>query len=377
MIPGGDAGAIRAAEAACADPAAAVSRWRLLSGRKAIGCAPLYAPEEVLRAAGLLPVTVWGSTERNGTGPPVPSYLCPVARGIFSALRGALGGLLDGFVVPSTCDTLQNALEVLRLSGEGMPFFPLVFPASGTLPGAVEYLLDRFEALCEWTEEVGGSRVSWGGLERAIRVYDENRRRFAILERRMAESPGYVRAAEFDRLARSGLLMPKETHSELLDAVLARRAPAGRRDRGKVFLSGMSVPEGVMEALDRTGAVLVGNDLGWGHRYYAPQEGEGGDPFLTLVRRHLNRDPCSTLHDGAAGRDRWLVERALSAGADRVLLVQVRRCEPEGGDFPAIEQAIRDRGIPVLRLDTDLSDREGDAAAVRIGAFLEMGDPAG
>lgn len=361
MIPGGDAGAIRAAEIACADPASAVSRWKLLSGKKAIGCAPLYTPEEVLHAAGILPVTVWGTPERNGNAGRIPSFLCPVARGIFSAIRGPLGALLDAIVIPSTCDTLQNAFEVLRISGDFHPLFPLVFPVSGSLPGAAEYLLDRIEAFREWTEEVGGTPVSGGALDRSIRVYDENRQRFGLLERRMAESPGYATAKEYDRIARSGLLLPKETHSELLQAVLSRPAPKGVRPRGKVFLAGMALPEGLTEALDKAGAALVGNDLAWGHRYYVGPEVEGGDPLLSLVRRHFRRDSCSTLLD-----------RVASTGADRLLVVRVRRCEPEGGDLPAIERAVREKGIPYLCLDTDLSGREGDSLAVRIEAFLEM-----
>ncbi|GAB4366994.1 MAG: (R)-2-hydroxyisocaproyl-CoA dehydratase subunit beta [Deltaproteobacteria bacterium] len=374
MLPGGDSGAVRAAENVCADPANAVSRWKLLSGRKAVGVVPIHAPEEMAHAAGLLPVTVWGFAGRNGGAATVPSFLCPVVRGIFHEVRGPLGDLLDALVVPSTCDTLQNAFEVLRLEEGNRPLFPFVFPASRTLPGAAEYLLDRMEAFREWIGEVAGCPVSEGALERSIRVYAENRRRFRLLERRMAESPGYLRATEFDLLARSGLLMPKETHSELLEAVLARRKPASTPPRGKLFLSGMAVPEGLMETIDRAGAVLVGNDLAWGHRYYGGPEPEGGDPLLSLVRRHLGREPCSTLHDGAAGRPGWLVEQALAAGADRILLVRVRRCEPEGGDLPEIERTIRARGIPVLCIDTDLSGRERDALAVRIEAFLEMGE---
>jgi len=373
MIPGGDAEAIRAAEAACADPVLTVSRWKLLSGKKAVGCAPIYVPEEVLHAAGILPVTVWGTPERNGNAGHIPSFLCPVAREIFAAIRGPLGALLDAIVLPSTCDTLQNAFEVLRLSGESRPLFSLVLPVSGSLPGATEYLLDRIEAFREWTEKVGGVRVSGGALDRSIRVYEENRERFGLLERRMAETPGYASAREYDRIARSGLLLPKETHSVLLRAVLSRPAPAGFRARGNVFLSGMALPAGLMEALDRAGAALVGNDLAWGHRYYADPGGNVGDPILHLVRRHFRRDPCSTLHDDGPPRSLRLLERMAATGADRLLMVRVRRCEPEGGDLPEIERAVREKGIPFLCLDTDLSGREGDSLAVRIEAFLEMG----
>lgn len=374
MIRGSDAEAIRAADAACADPSLTVSRWKLLSGKKAIGCAPIYVPEEVLHAAGILPVTVWGTPEPNGNAGQIPSFLCPVARGIFSAIRGSLGSQLDALVIPSTCDTLQNAFEVLRLSGESRPLFSLVFPVSGSVPGATEYLLDRIEAFREWTETVGGGPVSGGALDRSIRVYEENRRWFGLLERRMVESPGYVTAKEYDRIARSGLLLPKETHSVLLRAVLSRPAPAGGRPRGKLFLSGMALPAGLMDAIDKARGALVGNDLAWGHRYYAGHGEEDGDPILHLVRRHFRRDFCSTLHDDGGSRAVHLLERVVATGADRLLMVRVRRCEPEGGDLPEIERTAREQGIPFLCLDTDLSGREGDSLAVRIEAFLEMGD---
>ena len=373
MIHGGADGAFRTASAACTDPAAAVSRWKMFSGRKAVGCAPLHAPEELLHAAGMLPVTVWGTEDSSpspGGGPP---FLCPVLRGIFSAIRGDLGARIDAWVFPSTCDTLQNAYEVLRLSGHPKPLFPLVFPLSGSSPGAAEFLLDRIEAFREWAEEVGGRPVSEGALDRSLRVYDGNRRRFGLLEERMAESPGYVTAEEYGWLSRAGMVLPKEAHSELLNAVLSRPAGSGSQNRGKVFLSGMLAPPGLLDTLDRAGASLVGNDLALGHRYYAGEAAGTGDAALSLVRRHLGREPCSTLHDGGIPRADFLFERIRASGADRVILVRVRRCEPEGGDLPWIAEGARERGIPFLCLDTDLSAGERGTWKVRVEAFLEVG----
>jgi benzoyl-CoA reductase/2-hydroxyglutaryl-CoA dehydratase subunit BcrC/BadD/HgdB len=373
MIPGGAAGAIRLAEAACADPAQAVSRWKLLTGRKAIGCVPLHTPEEVLHAGGLLPVTIRGSPDRNGGPGEIPADLCPVARGIFHAIRGPLGALLDAIVIPSACDTLQNLSEALRLSGDSRPFFSLTFPVSGSTPGATEDLLDRMEAFREWTEEVGGIPVSEGSLDRSIRAYDENRKWFGLLERRMAECPGYLTAREYDRIASSGQLLPKETHGELLQAILSRAAPTGVRLRGKLFLGGMTPPERLMEALDRAGAALVGNDLAWGHRYYAAPEEEVGDPLLFLVRRHFRRDSCRALPEGECSRAERLLDRVASTGADRLLIVRARRGEPEGGGLSAIERAAREKGVPYLCLDSDLSGMDGDLLGMRIDAFLEKG----
>ncbi len=366
--------AIRYAGAVRDDPAAAVRRWKALSGGKAVGCFPLYLPEEVLCAAGMLPVTLWGDEFPDAPPANIPPFLCGVVRGVFASVRGRRWDAVDAWAVPSTCDSIQNAAEVLAAGGDRRPLFPLVFPLSGELPGAFEYLLDRVEAFAEWAERVSGRAVSAGALERGIAACNENRRAFARLEDRMAEAPGSVTAAEFALLARAGSLLPKETHTGMLRAVAARGGGGGR-PRARVFLTGMMATDGVAAALDGAGAAVVGNDLGRGRRYYDGLAAESGDPAVALVRRHLSRGPCSTLHWSGAARIDALFDRVAACGADRILLLRIRQCEPEAGDAPDVAARARERGIPFLAVDAGPGDPGAAASlAVRIGAFVELGD---
>jgi (R)-2-hydroxyisocaproyl-CoA dehydratase beta subunit len=372
MFSGGADEALRFASEVCADPGAAISRWKALTGGKAVGCAPLYVPEEVLHAAGMLPVTVWGNESGAAPAPTIPSLPCSVARGIFASLRGGVGERVDAWVFPSTCGALRSACEALAASGDLRPSFPLVFHTSGEREGGAEYLLDRIEALCEWASAVAGRAVREGGLERSVRIYNENRRRFALIERRMARAPGAYSAAEYQYLARAGMVLPKEAHSEILGAALSRRAAAAPR-RAKVFLSGMAAPDAVMECLDAAGASLAGNDLALGHRYYAGRASERGDMAVSLVRRHLGREPCATLHLKGVSRVQRLFARAAAAGADRILMVRIRGCGAEEEDPPAIAREARARGIPFLCLETDLSGGERAAIRIRMETFLDAG----
>lgn len=367
--------AVRYAAAIRDDPAGAVRRWKALSGRKAVGCFPLYIPEEVLHAAGMLPVTLWGDEFPKVAPANIPPFLCAVVRGAFSSIRAGQWDAIDAWAVPSTCDSIQNSFEVLKAGGEGRPMFPLVFPLSGELPGASEYLLDRIEAFVEWAGTVSGRTVTEGALEKAIVACNDNRRMFALVEARMAETPGILTAAEFLDLARAGSVLPKETHSEILRAVLAREGARGKTPRSRVFLTGMMATGDVAAALDGAGAAVVGNDLGRGRRYYEGTAAETGDAALALVRRHLSREPCSTLHWAGRGRIDSLFRRVASCRADRVLLLRVRQCEPETGDAPDIAAEARERGVPFMALDVDPGGSGAAASlAVRIGAFVEMGE---
>ncbi len=373
-MPLGDERACRYASEVCRNPAAAVSRWKTMSGRKAAGCLPIYVPEEILHAAGMLPVTIWGNEFPPAHRSGVPAFVCSVAGGIVSAIRTGMWGDIDAWVFPSTCDTIQNAFEAVFPPEDERIRFPFVFPAFAEISGATEYLLDRMEAFREWAGRVSGREVSEGSLERSVRVYNENRRAFALLEERMAESPGYLAATDLVALAGAGMALPKEGHTEILRAVLSRsRAPSGTV-RGKIFLTGMMATGPLAEAMDSAGAAIVGNDLALGHRYYSGAPEESGDMTLALVRRHLRRDPCSTLHQSGGSRIDHLFRRFHDSGADRLLILRMRQCEPETGDLPEMAAASRERGIPFLCLDIDLKAEERASARVKIEAFVEMGE---
>lgn len=373
-MPSGTEWAYRFASEVCRNPGAAVSRWKSASGRKAAGCIPIYVPEEVLHAAGMLPVTVWGNEFSPASQAGVPAFLCSVAGGVVSAFRSGRWGEIDAWVFPSTCDTFQNAFEVLFSRDADRSRFPFVFPLSSDLPGATEYLLDRMEAFREWAGEVSGREVSEGALERSVRAYNENRRIFSRFEDRMAEAPGSISGAEFLTIAGAGMAIPKESHTEILRAALSRSFGKSGTVRTRVFLTGMMGTGPVMEALDAAGAAVVGNDLALGHRYYSGLADESGDMSLSLVRRHLRRAPCSTLHTSGRMRIEHLFQRFDASGAERLLFLRVRQCEPESGDLPDIASESRERGIPFLCLDIDHHAEEGASAKVRIEAFVEMGD---
>jgi benzoyl-CoA reductase/2-hydroxyglutaryl-CoA dehydratase subunit BcrC/BadD/HgdB len=161
------------------------------------------------------------------------------------------------------------------------------------------------------------------------------------------------------------MVLPKEVHTQILTAALSRLRVPSRTEPPKVFLTGMMATEAVMEALDSAGAAIVGNDLALGHRYYS------GSP---LARRHLRRDPCSTVHGSGGGRIEDLFRRIVACGADRLILLRMNGCESETGEIPDLAAESRERGIPFLCLNVGPHAGERASAKARIQTFLEMGE---
>jgi benzoyl-CoA reductase/2-hydroxyglutaryl-CoA dehydratase subunit BcrC/BadD/HgdB len=366
--------AFRFASEVCRNPQIPISRWKSLSGRKTAGCVPICLPEEILHAAGMLPITVWGNEYSHTSPGEGGSHVCSIAGGIISAIRAGKWREIDVWAFPATCNTFRNALDVIFPVENERLRFPCVFPDSADASGAAENMLDRVEAFCEWAGRVSGREVSEGSLDRSVRTYNENRKSFALLEERMAESPGSFSGSEFASLARAGMALPKESHTRILTAALSRLGVAVRTAPHKVFLAGMMPAESVMEALDEAGAAIVGNDLALGHRYYSGSPDEAGDIPLSLARRHLRRNSCFTVHGFGHRRTEDLFRRIVACGADRLILLRRNGCEPETAYVPDMAAESKERGIPFLCLDAGPEAKEKAAAKARIETFLDLGE---
>ena len=63
---------------ACANPREQLNRY-LEQGKQVVGCFAPYAPEELVHAAGLIPMGMWGGrTELKLAKSYLPAFACPI-----------------------------------------------------------------------------------------------------------------------------------------------------------------------------------------------------------------------------------------------------------------------------------------------------------
>src|SRR3974390_3280034 len=65
----------------CSEPYTGLAEWKKKGNRRIIGCLPMHLPEEIIHAAGILPVTILGS-KRPVTAAErcLPPYFCHPGR---------------------------------------------------------------------------------------------------------------------------------------------------------------------------------------------------------------------------------------------------------------------------------------------------------
>ena len=106
-------------------------RWCEEFQAKAIGHLPVYAPREIIDAAGMLPVGILGGGDQleiiRGDAF-YQSYICHLPRSVIELGQSGRLDFLSGVLFPSTCDVIRN------LSGMWQVLHPEVYVRYVDLP---------------------------------------------------------------------------------------------------------------------------------------------------------------------------------------------------------------------------------------------------
>jgi len=324
-------------------------------GRLAIGHLPVYAPREVIHAAGALPVALQGGGDQvdivKGDAC-FQSYICHLPRSTVElALTGELDAL-DGFLFPSTCDVIRN------LSGIWKLLFPKKYSRFLDLPQAFDastggaFYLHDLEALRSELHGLGGLEPDDARLAASIALYDENRRALDRLYALRRESPWLCSSDEAFLLVKAGGLLEVTEHTALLDAFVAAapRRQRKKEDRIRLLLIGAfceQPPLGVLRTLERSGAYVVDDDLNLGARWLEGDVAASGRPLEALVSAYLTRSTwASTRFEHDEPRGAQLVKRVKRAGADGVVFAAPSFCDPALLDQPPLQKALTEAGVP-------------------------------
>jgi benzoyl-CoA reductase subunit C len=346
-------------------------------GRRAVGYLCSYVPEEMIDAAGLVPVRVRGNADPlRQVDAHLQSFTCALCR---STLDQLLAGQLDfmaGTVFAHTCDALQAQADLWRMNANDDHLVAVVMqPAHLGAPAARPYLvaeLTRFrDRLAEWA----GQPIDDEALLTGIGLYDETRR----LIQALGGMRRRLNAAEYFAVLDAVHVMPRDLLNPVLQALLAelesmpeRPGGAPARRAARLFLTGAVLDEPrLLDLIDDLGAVVVGDDLCTGTRHFSGQVGVTGDPFGSLADYYLNRPPCPAKYHPAHDPARYLVEQASAAGAEGVVFLLEKFCEPHAFDHALVIPALDQAGLPHLMLEMEQTPSL-EALRTRLEAFVEM-----
>ncbi|MDQ7851269.1 MAG: 2-hydroxyacyl-CoA dehydratase [Armatimonadota bacterium] len=364
------------------DPAfTAVRRWKEAHPyQKVVGCYPVYSPIELVHAAGALPVGIIGGgnqVEIAHADARFQSFICSIVKSTLElGLTGRLD-LLDGIFFHSICDPARNLAAVFARNFPNLRVEYIHYPQNLASPTAVTYFRAELERIRAALAEITGRSIADEALHDSIVLYNRWRTRIRHLYELRQAAPEKLPAAEAYTLLRAGTLMPVEEHLPLLEAAL-RKIPgrtAKRQDRIRVVVEGAfceQPPVDLIAAIEQAGCYLLDDDLLLGWRWFTGDVPEDGDPLEALATSYIDRSVyCGTKHDTRAPKAAHLVQRVRALGADAVLFLCAKFCEPALFDYALYRRALEEAGIPHLFLEFEEKMWIFDRARGEVETFVE------
>ncbi len=351
-----------------------VQRWRDTGG-KVVGHFQVYFPEEIVHAAGMLPVKLRGApVDPTHADSHFGSYLCSILK---SSLELAMSGALelDMFVSHPICDAARNLAAIWGRSFT-YPCQILYLPQNANSSHSVGYLSDEYNRLKRTVEDVAGTPVSDAALRNSIEVFNENRRLIRALYEIKRATPWLIAAEDAYSLVSVAGMIPREEHNQLLQAVLPmlKERTAKRQDRIRVVFEGgfcEQPPLDMIRMLGRT-CYLVDDDLLIGLRWIVDDVPTDGDPIGNLASSYLERSSYSPVqHDDRKPKEEMLLQRMKRCHADAVIITAAKMCEPGLEEQVAYTNALDKRHIPYFVSEFEENMTSFDHLELQVETFME------
>ena len=356
------------------NPLRQVREFKERTGRKAIGCFPEYVPAELVYAAGMFPVGLWGgSVDISRAKEYVPAFCCSV---LMTNLEFGLNGTykdLDGVIVPCLCDTLKCIGQDFKVGVPEMKIFQYAYPQMRKIEAGVAFLESEYGRLLKFLEEISGSKVSDALISDAIAIFNDNRKALRRFVGLASEHTDIITPSVRHAVIKSGYFMEKPQHTalvnELCDAL--SELPVSRKGN-RVLLSGIMVDdEAVLKTLEGNGLSVAADDLAQEtrqFRYDVPVE--GGSAIYRLAKWWQVFEGCSLAYDPEKKRIDMIIKDVEKYDIKGVIICMMKFCDPEEYDYPLIKQALEAKGIPCLYMELD--QKAEAQAQTRIQAFSEI-----
>ena len=345
-----------------------------------LGHFPVYFPDEIAHAAGLLPVNILGGgnkLEMKHADARMGSFVCSICRSTTElGLNGTLQSL-TGFVTHPICDAAKHLAGIWSRNLPDQLSEILYLPQNVNTQGAARYIAAEYQRLRAELARKVGHEISDEAIRASIRLYNRKRRLMRDLYRIRRDEPWKVSCSESYMLVRAGTRIPCEEHIALLEQALEaiRHRHVVAQDKPRVvFVGGFceQPPLEMLETIDDA-CFVVDDDLLIGQRWLIEDVPEdAGDPVWALAESYIERSAASPVqHDERKPKGDYLMAMLRDAKADAAILTAAKFCEPGLDDQLFWSKDLDEAGIQYLVLEFEEKMTSFEQMSMQVETFAE------
>ncbi len=360
----------------------AVKQWKAAApGRKAIGYMPIYVPREIVHAAGMLPVGIFGGGDQMEViqgDAYYQSYICRIPRSTLElGLTGRLD-VLDGMLFPSICDVIRNLSGMWQIlfKDKYVKYFDVPQNYDDSIGG--EFYVREMQVMREDLGKLRGKPITDDELRASIALYNENRRALRELYAYRAEKPWQAPTSEVYLVLRAGCVLPPEEHTRLVREYIAAADAEKRavRDNARVVLTGVfceQPPLSLIKSIEMAGCYIVDDDFMLVMRWLLDDVPVVGDPLEELSKAFLHRSAStsSKYDEKKADKGQYLLKQVKTNAGEGVIFAAPSFCDPALLERPMLQEVLAKHKVPYTAFK--YAENTGQMAPIReqAGTFAD------
>lgn len=350
-------------------------------GRIVAGYMPIYFPREIVHAAGGMAVGIFGGGDRKQVvkgDAYYQSYICHIPRSILELALDKHLEHFDGFIFPSICDVIRNLSGIFKQKKIGKFVKYMDFPQN-FLPeiGGVFYQ-EEMRHVLRYIHELNGVEATTERLNRAIRLYNHNRRLIESIYDIRQHYPWRMSMEELYYVVRAGTVIPVEEHNALLEQVCdhIRQETGMPQDKVKVVISGAFCEQpaiGLIRAIEDAGCYVVDDDYMLGSRMIIGDiPDDTGTPLEAIANAYIRQSRySSSIYDVHDPKEYRLAKIVRKRGADGVIFASASFCDPSLLDAPVFQNAFNKMGIRYIAFQYSENINQFKVIKEQVGAFSD------
>ena len=369
--------ALQQFHAVSADPKAYARDWKTRTGGKVVGTLCSYAPEELVLAAGALGFRiVGGSGAISKADAHLQAYSCSLVRGAMEDALSDRLDFLDGMIFPHTCDSIQRLSDIWRMNAQTGFHLDLVLPVKLNTDSAGAYLTAVLRKARTELETMLDTTISDDDLRQAIDTCNQIRTTMKTLYHLRRDCPGAIAGSDVHAITRAAMVMDRRDFlaglTQVTEQLTAGKAPPCK-DAKRILLSGgvCNLPD-IYAPIEAAGGAVVWDDLCTGSRQLLGPIEVQDDPIAAISDRYRERVICPAKHAGVRLRGEELVRMARTTGAQGVIFLYLKSCDPHAFDYPYLKEMLSAEGIPALLVELEEQTASDGQFQTRCEAFMEL-----
>jgi bcr-type benzoyl-CoA reductase subunit C len=367
---------ITALESAALHPSQTVKTSMALSRKTAVGCFPYYTPDELVYAAGYIPVGLWGGkTDIKLADTYLQGFCCSIMReNMEQGMRGHYD-FLSAIIIPTYCDTLKCICENWKVAVPQIPLIPMVYPQNRKIAAGIEYLVSEFQRVQAILEELSGKKITEEQLASSFALYEEYRQVMREFTRLAVDYPLTINAKTRQLIIKAAFFMDKKEYVPQLRELCQGLAqlPAEQIAGPKVVITGiLAEPPGLLDIFVQNNVAIVADDVAASSRQFRLDRLRGETVYEKMACRIADQVGCSLLYDADKERGQLLIDLVKSTGAAGVVVAMMKFCDPEEFDYPIFKKELEAANIPILYLEVEQKMDSMEQIRTRVQSFIEM-----